>query len=52
MKQSIITMITIRKAAIRQLGGTPVSMQQWEKDDDGLIYANSLLEQLEMLRED
>jgi hypothetical protein len=44
---TILGMITKRKAEIEELGHSPVRMQPWEQDDDGLMYANSLLEQLE-----
>ena len=47
MPTSIMTMIFRQKAAIEKLGHIPVNIQPWERDDDGLMYATSLLEQLE-----
>lgn len=47
---SILEMIHQRKIKIRKLGGIPVNIQLWEEDDDGLMYANSLLDQLESLQ--
>ena len=49
---SIIKTIVERKVAITELGHIPVSIQPWEKDDDGLMYANSLLNQLEEIQEE
>ena len=44
---SILKLIIQRQVWLENRGIRPVSIQQWEKDDDGLMYANSLLEQIE-----
>jgi hypothetical protein len=47
----VFEMIINLKTKITQLGHVPVSMELWERDDDGSMYANSLLEQLEAIGE-
>ncbi len=45
-------MIIYFKQMLRELGQIPRSIEPWELDDNGLMYANSLLEQLEEIQDD
>ena len=49
VSKSVSVIIESLKAKIVAKGSSPVQPQAWEQDDDGLMYANSLLEQLESL---
>jgi len=51
-KMDPMRMIIYFKQMIRDLGQIPNSIEPWELDDDGLMYANSLLEQLEEIQDD
>jgi len=44
-------MIIYFKQMLRELGQIPRSIEPWELDDNGLMYANSLLEQLEEIQD-
>ena len=49
-RDTIAGMILDKRREVRSLGGEPVEREPWEEDDDGLMYANSLQEQIEGLR--